>query len=133
MTWKDPQVKGADGLIPQPFRKGHILSTEEAEYYAPYLVNGALWIARTDLVIDVNPADFDRSYASHELQYLIRPRYVVAADKATVKRNSMSVYTGQVRVEEGAVGDVRRISRHTFLIDMIRYMTAWLPDFEPVT
>ena len=125
VTWTDPAAKmGIRAVnLPHPLFPEAVLADSQLELRMPYLYIGALW----QLNLDATPAWADPSHAQHELPYMCAEPYNWKWPQGT-----SAVYTGQVRVEEGRMGDTVRVPRHTFLIGGCRYMTTNLGLFVPV-
>lgn len=126
VTWTDPAAKMGirAANLPHPHFHEVELSPSQMEERVPHLYVGALWRLAANLCPMV---PLPRT-APHELPYL-NESY---AGRQLFPPGTLAVYTGQVRVEEGRLGDTVRVPRHTFLVNGVRYMTTNLLLFQPV-
>lgn len=125
VTWTDPAAKmGVRAAnLPHPHFVEVPIAPANMERLRPHLYVGALW--RTTHAS--RPMQSDSRHVQHELAYMTEDPWGPKWPAGT-----LVVYTGQVRVEEGRLGDTVRVPRHTFLIGGVRYMTTNLMLFVPV-
>ena len=136
VVWKDGPQSHIKKLLPHPYVEEVKLPTDLVETYMVSLVPGGLFRLRYDMRSsdDMYPPGV---YERHEYPYITSsPRYThaVGPGAATHRAGSVALYAGQVRVTESGSrrGEVLRLTRHSFIIDSVRYLTCNLHDFEPI-
>jgi len=130
VTWKDGAAAHVPTLRPHPYVEEVRLPDSLVEAYMVRLAPGGLFTLRQPMCRD---ARFDLYYVRHEFPYIVAQPWQAHNLPSDHPRGTMAVYAGQVRVTEvGRKGDTLRLSRHSFIIDTVRYITTNLYDFEPV-
>ena len=129
VTWVsgEGQVKA---LRPHPYVADAKLPDHLVETYMVTMVPGALFFTARPLVVDKRYSE--GGYARHEFMYLYYDPYG-AWGVPVIPVGTMAIYAGQHRVEEASRtgGDIVRLSRHTFIVNGSRYLTANLTDYTP--
>ena len=129
MTWNAPEAH-IKVLRPHPYVHEQKLPEHLVETYMVALVPGGLFFTSKPLLVDKRVRGDE--YAIHEFQYLYYDPYG-SWGYPVIPVGTMAVYAGQHRVEESARlgGDTIRLSRHTFIVNGSRYLTANLADYTP--
>jgi hypothetical protein len=131
VVWKEPEVARVKTLALHPYVQEVPLASHLVEQYMVSLVPGGLFLTANKLLVDER---YDvKRYARHDFSYVYHDPYAWTPSRS-YPVGSIAVYVGQVRVDEQSrTGEHIRPTRHSFIVGGIRYLTANLNDFVPVT
>ena len=123
ITWNEPEAR-VRRLQPHPYVPADTPTAENLERFFP----GSLWVLRKNMEVDRRYSS--ERYLQHEAPYALEAWY----ENAPLKRGSVAMCLGEVRVEEARHdGTVLSVLRHCFLMGDRRYLVCDLFAFEAAT